>query len=65
MHLHWRGGAHTVTIAHADPTLEELGRAICAQCGAALETVKLLVSGRKGYIAPAQAPGTKASEAGE
>ncbi|PNW72062.1 hypothetical protein CHLRE_16g684000v5 [Chlamydomonas reinhardtii] len=64
VHLHWRGGAHTVTIAHADPTLEELGRAICAQCGAALETVKLLVSGRKGYIAPAQAPGTKASEAG-
>ncbi|GIM14006.1 hypothetical protein Vretimale_17023, partial [Volvox reticuliferus] len=49
----WSGRTTTISLPVADPALDELGMSIEKQLGASFETIKLLVPGRKGYIAPA------------
>ncbi|GLC40533.1 hypothetical protein PLESTM_001084800 [Pleodorina starrii] len=64
IHLTWRGQPATVLLPVADPTLYELGQRIEEQLGASFETLKLLVPGRKGHIAPARQRQQHSSEAG-
>jgi hypothetical protein len=64
IHLTWKGSSETVTVPVLDPTLDALGKAIEVECGAAFETIKLLVPGRKGHIAPAKQQDQLASQAG-
>ncbi|GIL91008.1 hypothetical protein Vretifemale_18701 [Volvox reticuliferus] len=60
----WSGRTTTISLPVADPALDELGMSIEKQLGASFETIKLLVPGRKGYIAPATQKGQMASAAG-
>ncbi|GFR48798.1 hypothetical protein Agub_g10748, partial [Astrephomene gubernaculifera] len=64
INLTWKGSSIVVYLRDEDPELGELGRAIETQAGASYETIKLLLSGKKGFIAPAQKPEQRASEAG-
>ncbi|KAG2501725.1 hypothetical protein HYH03_000225 [Edaphochlamys debaryana] len=62
--LSWRGVTHEISIDEDNPTLGTLGAAVERELGASLGTQKLLVTGRKGHVAPAQHPEQRASEAG-
>ncbi|GIL57599.1 hypothetical protein Vafri_12795 [Volvox africanus] len=64
IHITWRGRTTTISLPNADPALDELGMSIERELGASFETIKLLVPGRKGHIAPARQRGQMASTTG-
>ncbi len=65
LNVTWRGRTYNVATQSSDPALEEMGRAVAEATGAAYDTLKLLVTGKKRTLAPAQETALRASEAGK
>ena len=65
LHVTFRREELTLSLDDGDPSLDEVGAAIAQRVGVPLETLKLLVTGRRGPpLQPAAMKGMRASETG-